>query len=158
MLCQIWQFQLRNTLKLSPKKKRNFNKSTTFVFKITSFFTAFWRCLSHVYGYKKDLQPIQKSRIRETLNLSTDADRRTDTILESLRDLSRKKRRKKLGCWRVHASTRPCIHASARPHDGSTRGRWMLCTHPPFLGLHACNKMGSTRVIRWAPHQFFHAK
>ena len=28
MLWQIWRFQLRNTLKLSPKKKRNFNKST----------------------------------------------------------------------------------------------------------------------------------
>ena len=53
---------------------------------------------------------------------------------------------------------RPRIHASTRPHDGSTRGQWTLCTHPPFLGLHACNKMGSTRVIRWAPHQFFHAK
>ena len=48
---------------------------------------------------------------------------------------------------RVHASTRPRIHASARPHDGSTRGRWMLCTHPPFLGLQACNKMGSTPVL-----------
>ena len=30
----------------------------------------------------------KKSRIRETSNLSTDADRRTDTILEGLRDLS----------------------------------------------------------------------
>ena len=30
----------------------------------------------------------KKSRIRETSNLSTDADRRTDTILERLRDLS----------------------------------------------------------------------
>ena len=29
-----------------------------------------------------------KSRIRETKNLSTDADNRTDTILERLRDLS----------------------------------------------------------------------
>ena len=33
----------------------------------------------------------KKSRIRETKNLSTDADSRTDTILESLRDLSPKK-------------------------------------------------------------------
>ena len=31
---------------------------------------------------------------------------------------------------RVHAYTRPC--------DGSTRGQWPLCTHPPFLRLHAC--------------------
>ena len=34
---------------------------------------------------------VKKSRIRETSNLSTDADRRTDTILERLRDLSKKK-------------------------------------------------------------------
>ena len=34
----------------------------------------------------------QKSRIRETSNLSTDADRRTDTILKRLRDLSQKKK------------------------------------------------------------------
>ena len=34
---------------------------------------------------------IKKSRIRETKNLSTDADRRTDTILERLRDLFKKK-------------------------------------------------------------------
>ena len=40
---------------------------------------------------------------------------------------------------RVHASTRQC--------GGSTRWRWTLCTHPPFLGLHACNKMGSMCVI-----------
>ena len=31
---------------------------------------------------------LKKSCIRETSNLSTDADRRTDTILERLRDLS----------------------------------------------------------------------
>ena len=39
----------------------------------------------------------KKSRIRETSNLSTDVDRRNDTILESLRDLSRKKEEKKWG-------------------------------------------------------------
>ena len=37
----------------------------------------------------------KKSRIRETSNLSTDADRRTDTILERLRDLSLKKKKSK---------------------------------------------------------------
>ena len=37
------------------------------------------------------LMLIKKSCIRETSNLSTDADRRTDTILERLRDLSKKK-------------------------------------------------------------------
>ena len=67
----------------------------------------------------------------------TDADSRTDTNFKSLRDLSRKE--KKYGA--VDASTRPRIHASPRPRDGSTRGQWTLCTHPPFLGLHACNKM-----------------
>ena len=35
---------------------------------------------------RKDLK--KKSRIRETKNLSTDADSRTDTILERMRDLS----------------------------------------------------------------------
>ena len=49
----------------------------------------------------------KKSRIRETKNLSTDADRRTDTILDSLRDLSRKRRRKN---GSVDASTRPRTH------------------------------------------------
>ena len=33
--------------------------------------------------------------------------------------------------------TRPRVHVSTRPRDGSTRGQWTLCTHPPFLGLHA---------------------
>ena len=37
----------------------------------------------------------KKSRIRETKNLSTDADSRTDTILERLQDLSKKKKTKK---------------------------------------------------------------
>ena len=55
------------------------------------------------------------------------------------------KRKKKNGA--VDASMRLRIHASARPHYGSTRGRWTLCSHPPFLGLHACNKMGSTPVL-----------
>ena len=58
----------------------------------------------------------------------------------------------------VDVSTRPRVHASTRPRNGSTRGPWTLCTHPPFWGLHTCNKMGSSLVIRWAPHQFFHAK
>ena len=41
----------------------------------------------------------KKSRIRETSNLSTDADRRTDTILERLRDLSQKNSHKKNNNW-----------------------------------------------------------
>ena len=27
------------------------------------------------------------------------------------------------------------VDTSTRPRDGSTRGRWTLCTHPSFLGL-----------------------
>ena len=100
----------------------------------------------------------KKSLIRETSNLSTDADCKTNTILESLRDLSRKKKKKKKGSLRVHTSMRPHIHASARPHDGSTWGRWMLCTHLPFLGLHTCNKMGSTPVLPRKIRQNQHTK
>ena len=65
----------------------------------------------------------KKSRIRETSNLSTDADRRTDTILESLRDLYRKKINKKMGrltCPRVHASMRTRVHATG-PRGGDGR-------------------------------------
>ena len=42
--------------------------------------------LQSSWGLRKSY--YEKSRIRETSNLSTDADRRTDTILERLRDLS----------------------------------------------------------------------
>ena len=68
---------------------------------------------------QKCLQTIffnKKSRIRETKNLSTDADRRTDTIFERLHDLFKKK---KWGGWRVHKSTRPRVDATApRVGDG----------------------------------------
>ena len=37
---------------------------------------------------------VKKSHIRETPTLSTDADRRTDTNLKRLRDLSKKKKMK----------------------------------------------------------------
>ena len=42
---------------------------------------------------------LEKSRIRKTLTLSTNADSRTDTNLKRLRDLSLKKRRKKEVAW-----------------------------------------------------------
>ena len=42
----------------------------------------------HKKSYIDVLTLLEKSRIRETKNLSTDADSRTDTILERLRDLS----------------------------------------------------------------------
>ena len=37
MLCQIWQFQLRNTLQLSHKKEINFNQSTILFVKTMLF-------------------------------------------------------------------------------------------------------------------------
>ena len=40
-------------------------------------------------SFDKSNTSTKKSRIRETKNLSTDADSRTDTILERLRDLSK---------------------------------------------------------------------
>ena len=42
-------------------------------------------------AYKGRENPKKKSRIRETKNLSTDADRRTNTILKRLHDLSEEK-------------------------------------------------------------------
>ena len=30
------------------------------------------------------------------------------------------------------------------------RGQWTLCTHPSFLGLHACNKMDAWPMDVWA--------
>ena len=65
------------------------------------------------------LNSYKKSRIRETSNLSTDADCRTDTILESLRDLSRKKKKKKK-YGAVDVSTRTRVHATA-PRGGDGR-------------------------------------
>ena len=62
-------------------------------------------------GYKK-------SRIRETKNLSTDADSRTNTIFKRLHDLSRRKKKKKTN-GAVDASTR-WLHAWA-----------MDALHPP---------------------------
>ena len=44
-------------------------------------------------NYATSWHKRKKSRLRETLNLSTDADSRTDTILERLHDLSQKKSR-----------------------------------------------------------------
>ena len=60
-----------------------------------------------VYTSNKEML-INKSRIRETSNLSTDANSRTDTNFESLRDLSRRKKKEKNGA--VDASTRPRVH------------------------------------------------
>ena len=97
----------------------------------------------------------KKSRIRETSNLSTDADCRTDTILESLRDLSRKKRKKKMGRLtrsRVHASTHTRVHTTD-PRGGDCRS-----AATPVLGLHACNKMGSTPVLPGKIRQNQHTK
>ena len=50
--------------------------------------------IKYALGITVNDPPLKKSRIRETKNLSTDADSRIDTILERLRDLSKKKLRK----------------------------------------------------------------
>ena len=73
----FWKICTKKSFPLKQFEIRDDSKSHTY-----NFFL-----LAHHY-YKK-------SRIRETSNLSTDADRRTDTILESLRDLSRKDKKRK---------------------------------------------------------------
>ena len=50
------------------------------------------RLTYHVLGQRRIDE--KKSRIRETKNLSTDADSRTDTILERLHDLLKKNKKK----------------------------------------------------------------
>ena len=72
-------------------------------------------------GVKTNLN-IKKSRIRDTSNLSTDADCRTDKILESLHYLSRRKKIKINGQLmrpRVHTYMRPRVHMTdPRGGDG----------------------------------------
>ena len=84
---------------------------------------------------------LKKSRIRETKNLSTDADSRTNTNFKRLRDFSIiKKKIGRLTCSRVHAMARRMGDGRSAPTSRfqcSTRWRWTLCTHPSFLGLHA---------------------
>ena len=53
----------------------------------------YWH-IAHIYVKFMVTSILKKSRIWETKNLSTDADSRTDTILERLRDLSLKKNKK----------------------------------------------------------------
>ena len=61
-------------------------------------------------------RPIKKkSRIRETSNLSTDADRRTDTILERLRDLSILEHPH---AWAMDALHPPLVFRAPRVGDG----------------------------------------
>ena len=65
---------------------------------------------------------LKKTRIRETKNLLTDADSRTDTIFERLHDLSLF-----LFNGAVDVSTRPLVHASTRRLHA-----WAMdALHPP---------------------------
>ena len=48
MLCQIWKFEVRNTIKFLPNKKRNFKKSTTLFFKTTLFFLQHFDVVFHM--------------------------------------------------------------------------------------------------------------
>ena len=52
-------------------------------FNILASFAFAMFCVQDYFNYKAS---YKKSRIRETKNLSTDADSRTDTILKKLRD------------------------------------------------------------------------
>ena len=61
MFCQIWRFQLRNTLKLSHKKKRNFNQSTTLFFKTTSILLRHFDVVFYMFmGIKKTFNENKK--------------------------------------------------------------------------------------------------
>ena len=53
MFRQIWRFQLRNTLKLSHKKKRNFNQSTHYFSKLRCFLKRFDVVFHMFMGIKK---------------------------------------------------------------------------------------------------------
>ena len=45
---KLWQFPIRNTLKLSHKKKQISSNPHQCFSKLGCFFTLFWRCFSHV--------------------------------------------------------------------------------------------------------------
>ena len=53
MFRQIWRFQLRNTLKLSHKKKRNFNQFTHYFSKLRCFLKRFDVVFHMFMGIKK---------------------------------------------------------------------------------------------------------
>ena len=81
---------------------------------------------------------VEKSRIRETKNLLTDAVRRTNTILERLRYLSKKKIKKKLAVDvstrpRVHSYTCPRVHVTA-PRVGNGRSAPIPVFRAPRVG------------------------
>ena len=81
--------ELRRSFSSTLQQRKRKGKTSPFVILLAFQYFTFLQG-----GSKEKYQPIslqKKSRIRETSNLSTDADRRTDTILERLRDLSFKK-------------------------------------------------------------------
>ena len=62
-----------------------------------------------------------------------------------------------VSCVMCHVSRVMCHMSCVICFKGSTRViRWAQGVY--LDGLHACNKMGSMRVIRWTLNQFFHAK
>ena len=75
---------------LQPLTKRLITITRT-----TGYSMLYWHLAENMLVNTLNLVPteflLKKSCIRETSNLSTDADRRTDTILERLSDLSKKK-------------------------------------------------------------------
>ena len=67
MFCQIWRFQLRNTLKLSHKKKRNFNQSTTLFFKTTSILLRRFDVVFYMFmGIKKTFNKNKNCSLDKT--------------------------------------------------------------------------------------------
>ena len=75
----------------------SFTKLTISVLKVFPSYTEIKRVMvDNDMNLESHIQLVdivkEKSRIRETKHLSTDADSRTDTILERLRDLSKKKK------------------------------------------------------------------
>ena len=66
MFRQIWRFQLRNTLKLSHKKKRNFNQSTHYFSKLRCFLKRFDVVFHMFMGIKKTFNQNKNCSLDKT--------------------------------------------------------------------------------------------
>ena len=64
MWCQIWRFQLRNTIKFKRKKKKNFKEAATMFFKTMFFFCFFlWSFDVVFYMFRSTNQTFHKKKI-----------------------------------------------------------------------------------------------
>jgi len=66
MFRQIWRFQLRNTLKLSHKKTRNFNQSTHYFSKLRCFLKRFDVVFHMFMGIKKTFNQNKNCSLDKT--------------------------------------------------------------------------------------------